>query len=143
MTFPTSVGFAETSEFMAAPQTLARRLIAAGGLAVAVVGAPIMGAFTVGAPPPALSAAECAPGEEVDSFTGKCLPFAVPNSPRVFTTIPGNPNVPALDTGTSSIPCPIPQNCIGLGESRATGPSVGAPPESSVGGSPTVTGQVG
>lgn len=128
---------------MATHDGFARRLVTAGGLALAVAAAPMLGALVVAAPPTAVATAECPTGEEPDAFTGECVPFAVPNSPPIFTSIPGNPNVPAVDTGTGSIPCPNPQNCIGLGQSQATGPSVGTAPESTVGGSPTVTGHVG
>ncbi|EHI12040.1 hypothetical protein [Mycolicibacterium thermoresistibile] len=128
---------------MATQHGFVRRLITAGGLALAVLAAPALGALAAPGTPTAVAAEdECPAGEEHDFFTGECVPFVVPNSPR-FTAIPGNPNVPALDTGTAAIPCPIPQNCIGLGQSQATGPRVGAAPESTIGGTPTITGQLG
>lgn len=130
---------------MVALSRTVHRLLAAGGLAVAVVAAPLLGAATTSAPQPAVPAAQCAPGEEPDVFTGSCVPYGVPASKSPFTGIQGNPNVPAVKTpGTGEIPCPIPYDCIGLGQSQVTGPQAPATsPDSTVGGSPTVTGRVG
>ncbi|MGV0835479.1 intersectin-EH binding protein Ibp1 [Mycolicibacterium thermoresistibile] len=126
---------------MAAQLDFARRILTAGGLALAVVAAPLIGAPAVSSPPAVAATEECPAGEEIDVFTGECVPFAVPNSP--FVGIPGNPDVPAVDTGAGAVPCPLPQNCIGLGQSQVTGPTARPAPESSVGGSPTITGQLG
>ena len=79
--------------------------------------------------------AACASGEDEDLFTGNCTPFAVPNSPAPFTTDAANPDVPEID----GVPCTGRDSgaCIGLAEDA---PSDAAPPESSVGSSPTITG---
>ncbi|MHC9294366.1 hypothetical protein ACRCUN_18020 [Mycobacterium sp. LTG2003] len=67
------------------------------------------------------SSATCVPGEEADVFTTVCTPFMVPNSPSPFTSIPGNPDIPAID----GIPCTGRNagQCIGLAEeAEAAGP---------------------
>ncbi|MCV7419012.1 intersectin-EH binding protein Ibp1 [Mycobacterium yunnanensis] len=114
----------------------ARRLILAGGFALAVAAAPAVAAFAV--PPNAAGihlADDCAPGEDADEFTGSCVPFAVPNSPAPdFTTPAGNPDIPEID----GVPCTGRDSgaCIGLAEDA---PQY-VPPTSSVGSDPTVTG---
>ena len=85
---------------MATFQLPARRLILAGGFAVAVVAAPVISLFAVPtaetlAPP----VAACTPGEEMDVYTTVCSPMLVPNSP--FGTMPGDPQIPTVE----GIPC--------------------------------------
>ena len=111
----------------------ARRIILAGGFALAVAAAPAVAAFGL-TPVPGSAVAACASGEDEDQFTGECTPFLVPNSPSPFTTAAANPDIPEID----GIPCTGPRfrACIGLAEDA---PQYVAP-ESSVGSDPTVTG---
>jgi hypothetical protein len=94
----------------------AQRLILAGGFAVAIAAAPAIAVFAVPTPDVAPVAQGCAGGEEPDQFTGNCIPHTVPNAGSVFTTQPGNPDVPEV----MGIPC-IGHNtgrCIGLAEEQ-------------------------
>ncbi|MDT5018821.1 MAG: hypothetical protein QOD39_4981 [Mycobacterium sp.] len=126
---------------MATLQLTVRRLILAGGFAVALAAAPAIAVFSV---PDAASVAQgCAGGEEPDPFIGTCLPHTVPNSGSGFEGIPGNPSLPAIAEpgGGGAIPCTGHDSgqCIGLAEEdAAAGPA--AVPKSSESNSPTVTG---
>jgi hypothetical protein len=106
-----------------------RRLILAGGFAVAVAAAPAIVAFatpTTSAP----SVAACPAGESEDTFTNVCVPDVVPNSPQ-FQTTPGE--LPQID----GIPCTGANSgqCIGLAEEQqAEGPQ--PIPRSTVSSSP-------
>jgi hypothetical protein len=125
---------------MAPLQLSARRLILAGGFAIALAAAP---AIAVVATPDAAPMAQCPLGEETDQFVGTCIPHTVPNSGSAFTTIPGNPSLPAVNLpgGGGSIPCTGHNSgeCIGLAEEdAAAGPA--AVPHSEVSSSPTVHG---
>lgn len=123
-----------------------RRLIIAGGFAVAVAAAPAVGAFALPTDNTPIPLAEgCHNGEEADVYTGNCVPHTVPISPSApntspnagFGSIPGNPNMPEI----RGIPCTGANTgeCIGLAEqAQAAGP--GAEASSSVGHSPTVHG---
>jgi hypothetical protein len=94
----------------------AQRLILAGGFAVAIAAAPAIAVFAAPMPDVAPVAQGCAGGEEPDQFTGHCVPHTVPNAGSVFTTQPGNPDVPEV----MGIPC-IGHNagrCIGLAEEQ-------------------------
>jgi hypothetical protein len=95
-----------------------RRLILAGGFAVAVAAAPAIAAFTVpSTPAPAVAA--CPNGETEDTFTNVCTPDLVPNSPSVGVTSQGG--LPSVD----GIPCTGGNSgqCIGLSEEQqAQGP---------------------
>jgi hypothetical protein len=130
---------------MATFQFPARRLIIAGGFAVAVAAAPAIAVFAV----PTLDAvplAQCPPGEEADQFTAVCVPHTVPNAGTPFQVIPGNPDLPAvgLPGGGGAIPCSGHNSgqCIGLAEEQqAMGPQ--PVPESTIGQSPTVHGSIG
>lgn len=116
---------------MAISQLSARRLIAAGGLAIAMVAAPAVAMFTV----PATALADCPNGESADTFTTACVPDLVPNSPLPSVGISG---------GGGSIPCTGGNSgqCIGLAEEQQSeGPQ--PVPQSTVGSSPTVTGSIG
>lgn len=120
---------------MAFSDLSARRIVLAGGFALAIAAAPAVAAFTVPAAAPAVDVASCSGGEEPDQFTGNCIPHTVPSSP--FGSIPGNPDVPEID----GIPCTGANSgqCIGLAEDA---PQY-VPPTSSESNSPTVTGSIG
>jgi hypothetical protein len=117
---------------MATLKLPARRLILAGGFAVAVAAAPAVAVFavpTAGTSAPSITA--CADGESEDTFTGVCVPDLVPNSPAVGETSPGG--LPEVD----NIPCTGANSgqCIGLSEEQQSeGPM--AVPHSSVSSSP-------
>jgi hypothetical protein len=127
--FPTRWLITTESVTMATLELSARRLILAGGFAVAVAAAPAIAVFTV--PSASVPLAQCPGGEEEDIFTGVCVPHTVPNSP--LSSIPGNPSLPAV----GGIPCTGANTgeCIGLSEEeQAMGP---APvPRSTVSSSP-------
>ncbi len=118
---------------MATMQLSVRRLILAGGFAVAVAAAPAIAVVAVPTPD-ATPVAQCNGGEEADQFTGVCVPHTVPNSgASPYTTEPGNPDVPTI----GGIPC-IGHNsgqCIGLAENQALAPQPGSP-SSTVSSSP-------
>jgi hypothetical protein len=110
---------------------LSKRLILAGGFAVAVAIAPAVAVFAV--PSASAPLAQCPAGEEEDQFTGSCIPHTVPNSGSSFSSIPGNPDLPAVD----GVPCTGHNSgqCIGLSEeSEAMGPE--PVPHSTVSSSP-------
>jgi len=117
---------------MAILEISARRLIIAGGFALAVAAAPAVAAFAGPSAGPTSPLAACPAGEESDMYTGVCVPHTVPSSP--FGSIAGNPDVPQID----GIPCTGANSgqCIGLAEDA---PQY-VPPTSSVGSSPTVHG---
>jgi hypothetical protein len=108
----------------------ARRLLLAGGFAVAIAAAPavaVIAAPTHSAP----SIAACPSGESEDTFTGECTPDLVPNSPEVGVTSPGG--LPEVD----NIPCTGGNSgqCIGLSEEeQAAGPQ--PVPHSTISSSP-------
>jgi hypothetical protein len=98
------------------------RVMLVGGFALAVAAAPVTAVLS--AP---VSVAACASGEEEDTFTTVCTPFMVPRSGQIFTTIPGNPDLPAVELpgGGGAIPCTGHNSgeCIGLAEEdQAMGP---------------------
>jgi hypothetical protein len=114
---------------MATLELSVRRLILAGGFAVAVAAAPAIAVVTL--PSASVPLAQCPSGEEEDTFTGICVPHTVPNSP--LSSIPGNPDLPSVD----GIPCTGHNSgqCIGLSEeSEAMGPQ--PVPQSTVSSSP-------
>ena len=126
---PTRWSITTESVTMATLELSARRLILAGGFAVAVAAAPAVAVFTV--PSASVPLAQCPAGEEEDLYTGVCLPHTVPNSP--LSSIPGNPDLPAVD----GIPCTGRNTgeCIGLSEEeQAIGPQ--PVPRSTVSSSP-------
>jgi hypothetical protein len=124
---------------MATMKFSARRLIIAGGFAVAVAAAPAI-AF-VATPVPSAAPLACTGGEEPDLYTSLCVPHLVPNAGQPYSTIGGNPDLPAVNLpgGGGSIPCTGHNSgqCIGLAEEQQA-PVV--TPESTIGSSPTVTG---
>jgi len=116
---------------MATPEFSVRRLILAGGFALAITAAPAVAALAVPSAP-APSVAACPNGEIEDTFTNICTPELVPNSPESGSASQGG--LPSVD----GIPCTGANSgqCIGLSEDA---PSY-APPSSSVGSSPTAHG---
>ena len=117
---------------MATLELSVRRLVLAGGFAVAVAVAPAIAVFTV--PSASTPLAQCPGGEEEDLYTGICVPHTVPNSGAApFSSIAGNPDLPSVD----GIPCTGHNSgqCIGLAEeSQAMGPE--PVPHSTVSSSP-------
>jgi hypothetical protein len=97
----------------------ARRIILAGGFALAFAAAPAVAAFAVPVAANAAPAASCPAGEEEDMYTGSCLPHTVPNSPT-NNGYPPSPieqspgGLPSVD----GIPCTGENTgqCIGLQE---------------------------
>jgi len=90
----------------------ARRLILAGGFAIAIAVTPAVA--IVAHPTQSSPLAACDTGEEEDVFTTSCTPFMVPNSPG-FTTTAANPDIPEID----GVPCTGGRSsgaCIGLAE---------------------------
>jgi hypothetical protein len=129
---------------MATMKFSARRLIIAGGFAVAVAAAPAIA--LVATPAPAAAPIACVGGEEPDLYTSLCVPHMVPNAGQPYSAIAGNPDLPAVNIpgGGGSIPCTGHNSgeCIGLAEeAESEGPPV--QPRSEVGSSPTVTGSTG
>ncbi|WP_458319201.1 intersectin-EH binding protein Ibp1 [Mycolicibacterium brisbanense] len=121
-----------------------RRLILAGGFAVAAVAAPAIAVAAL--PMSSAPAVACVAGEEEDLYTGMCVPHTVPNSGSPIAETPDNPTLPSVDVpgGGGSIPCTGANSgeCIGLSEEQQSeGPQ--PIPESTVGSSPTVTGSIG
>jgi hypothetical protein len=92
-----------------------RRLILAGGFALAIAIAPAIA--IVAHPTHSAPLAACDSGEEEDVFTTSCTPFMVPNSPQGFTTTAANPDIPEID----GVPCTGHDSgaCIGLSEDQA------------------------
>src|SRR5829696_4069366 len=130
--FGPAIGISITTESvtMATLKLPGRRLLIAGGFAVAIAAAPAIAIVAV----PTNSAptiAACPGGESEDTFTGVCVPDLVPNSPEVGETSPGG--LPEVD----NIPCTGGNSgqCIGLSEEeQSEGPM--AVPHSSVSSSP-------
>src|SRR4051812_23380905 len=115
---------------MATLELSVRRLILAGGFAVALAAAPAVAAFAAPSTP-ASTVASCPTGESEDTFTGNCTPDLVPNSP-VNTSSGSLPSVDGIPcTGANS------GQCIGLSEDA---PQYQAP-SSSIGSSPTIHGE--
>ena len=115
---------------MATFQFPARRLILAGGFAVAVAAAPAIAVFAVPTADTSVPVAQCPGGEEEDLYTGNCVPHTVPNAGSPFQSILGNPSLPAvtLPGGGGAIPCTGHNSgqCIGLAEeAQADGTSAG------------------
>jgi hypothetical protein len=117
---------------MAPFETSVRRLLIAGGFAIAVAAAPAVAAVAV--PSLGASTQACSSGEEEDVFTGICVPHTVPNSPaEPAGAVAGVDGLPSVD----GIPCTGRNTgeCIGLAQDQAEeNPSV--TPRSSVDGQP-------
>jgi hypothetical protein len=118
---------------MATVQISARRLVLAGGFAVAIAAAPAVAAFAVPSVAPSFGA--CPNGETEDIYTNACTPDMVPNSPALQATSPGG--LPEIN----GIPCTGGNSgqCIGLSEEQQSEGPI-AQPNSTVSSSPTVTG---
>lgn len=103
---------------MATQRITASRLILAGGFALAALTAPAMAALATSHAPEVTA---CPAGESMDTFTTNCTPDLVPNqggpnSGSPYSTIGGNPDIPAVD----GIPCAGNNSgqCIGLAEEQ-------------------------
>jgi len=129
---PTRWSITTESVTMATLELSVRRLILAGGFAIAVAAAPAIAVFTL--PSSSVPLAQCPAGEEEDLYTGICVPHTVPNSgTSPFSSIAGNPDLPAVD----GVPCTGHNTgeCIGLSEEeQAMGPQ--PVPRSTVSSSP-------
>ena len=110
----------------------ARRLIFAGGFAIAIAIAPA--AAIAAHPTHSAPLAACDSGEEEDVFTTTCTPFMVPNSPEGFTSTAANPDIPEI----GGVPCTGGRSsgaCIGLAENAEdAGPQ--PVPQSTISSSP-------
>jgi hypothetical protein len=104
---------------MTTDPTRTRRLLLAGGFALAIAIAPAVA--IVVHPTHATDStplAACTDGEEEDVFTASCTPFLVPNSPQGFTSTAANPDIPEIE----GVPCVGGRSsgaCIGLAEDEA------------------------
>ncbi len=89
---------------MATFQPPARRLILAGGFAVAIAAAPAVASFAIPSTLPPAPVAQCMSGEVQDPATGMCMPA------------PASGGVPEIQ----GIPCTGHNTgeCIGLGEEQ-------------------------
>jgi hypothetical protein len=119
---------------MANIEMTARRIVLAGGFALAIAAAPALAAFAMPATGPATHAVACAGGEEEDLYTGNCVPHTVPNSPE-FNSNAANPDIPEVD----GVPCTGGRSsgaCIGLSEDAPDFQQ----PSSTVGSDPTIHG---
>jgi hypothetical protein len=108
-----------------------RRLILAGGFALAIAITPAVA--MVAHPTHSVPLAACDAGEEEDVYTTVCTPVMVPNSPQGFTTTAANPDMPEI----SGVPCTGGDSgaCIGLAENaEAAGPQ--PVPRSTISSSP-------
>jgi hypothetical protein len=97
---------------MATFQTPARRLILAGGFAVAIAAAPAVAVAVLTTSTPA-PVAECAMGDVEDPATGVCMPAPAQGS------LPEIQGIPCTGANTGE--------CIGLGEQQQP-PPVPPPP---------------
>jgi len=100
---------------MSPQRTTVSRIILAGGFALAALATPTVAALAVSdASTPSIAA--CPTGESEDLYTTMCTPDLVPNSPSPLSTIPGNPDMPAI----GGIPCGGHNSgqCIGLAEEQ-------------------------
>jgi hypothetical protein len=97
-------------------QPSARKLILAGGFALAVAAGPAITVLAVPAPD-APAVAQCQEGAMPDA-SGVCAPAPAINTPAA---IPGNPDMPAVD----GVPCTGANTgeCIGLQESQGGAPN--------------------
>jgi hypothetical protein len=107
---------------MATIEISARRLLLAGGFAIAVAATPAVASFSF-APAAGPSILACPNGESTDIYNGECIPDLVPNSPEIpFGSVDG---VPCAGHNSGQ--------CIGLEqEQQSEGPA--AVPHSSVDG---------
>jgi hypothetical protein len=85
-------------------QTPVRRLILAGGFAVAVAAAPAVAVFALPTTNAPTRVAECSPGELLDPATGMCMPAPAQGG------VPEIQGIPCTGHNTGE--------CIGLGEEQ-------------------------
>ncbi len=109
-TIATTRPFRETTESvtMATMKFPARRMILAGGFAVAVAAAPAIASVAMPSPA-ATPLAQCPGGEEEDLYTSLCVPHLVPNAGATYTSIAGNPDLAAvnLPAAADRFPAPV------------------------------------
>lgn len=102
----------------------ARRLLAAGGLGIAVV-TPVMAALSGAPSPMPTPLATCPAGEHADEFTTTCVPMLVPNSPAkpVTATTPTDDDLcpPGVGGAECTTEAPSPA------QPQGTAPIVGSP----------------
>ena len=98
---------------IATTQTPARRLILAGGFAVAIAAAPAVAVFAVPTASTPAPVAECAMGDVQDPATGVCMPAPAQGS------LPEIQGIPCTGANTGE--------CIGLGEEQQPPPVPGPP----------------
>ena len=78
-----------------------RRLMIAGGFAVATA-TPVIAAFIAVSPGQPAQLAACPVGEDSDLYTGSCVPYLVPNTPAAAGNNACPPGVTGAEcTGTS------------------------------------------
>jgi hypothetical protein len=103
---------------MATLRNPARRVILAGGFAVAIAAAPAVAFFAGPGVSPSIPLAACPSGETEDLYTDNCVPEMTPNQPGgVSYSTPGDANsVPEIQ----GIPCTGANSgqCIGLEEDQ-------------------------
>jgi hypothetical protein len=92
------------SVMMATLQNPVRRLILAGGFAVAIAAAPAIAVFAVPTASTPTPVAECLIGEVLDPATGACMPVPAEG------TVPEVEGIPCTGHNTGE--------CIGLGEEQ-------------------------
>jgi hypothetical protein len=98
---------------MATTQNPVRRLILAGGFAVAIAAAPAVAVFAVPTTSTPAPVAECAMGDVQDPATGVCMPAPAQGS------LPEIQGIPCTGANTGE--------CIGLGEEQQPPPVPGPP----------------
>ena len=107
---------------MAASDGPARRILLAGGFAVAIAAAPLVIAFSTANTSPAPTFSACPAGESEDLYTDVCVPEMSPNQPGGITySSPGNESsVPEVQ----GVPCTGRNTgeCIGLEEEQQSIP---------------------
>ena len=94
---------------MATFQNPARRLMLAGGFAVAIAAAPAVAVFAVPTTSTPAPVAQCASGEVQDPATGVCMPVPAQGS------VPEIQGIPCTGSNTGE--------CIGLGEEQQPPPT--------------------
>lgn len=104
---------------MAAILPITRRLIIAGGFAVAAMAPTAVTIASAPSGPPA-HLADCPRGEDADIYNGTCTPYLVPNSPvtRPAGAHAGTPNASLCPPGVSGTECGSPAT----GRSEPVGP---------------------
>lgn len=114
---------------MAAVLPTARRLIIAGGFAIAAMAPLVVTIASAPSGPPA-QLADCPHGENVDVYNGTCTPYLVPNSPATppAAAHAGAPSASLCPPGVSGTECGSPT----AGQSTPVGaprPGIVVPPQ--------------